>query len=191
MPLRTGSNRQLYDLEARDLKLIGHGLRRHFDPADWQRASLEGREQMAQVAHDYIRERYDLVPQPLHLARDWPEGLHGDFDPLHKQVTVNAGLLRRDDPSSLLNTLAHENRHAVQQERIEGNQAVPYEDRIGRTEVDAWAVDGQKYNRDVFVQYHYNTLEVDAREAASSVVDEGFWAEHRRLLEERVAEASQ
>ena len=191
MPLRTGSNRQLYDLEARDLKLIGHGLRRHFDPADWQRAGLEGREQMAQVAHDYIRERYDLAPQPLHLARDWPEGLHGDFDPLHKQVTVNAGLLRRDDPTSLLNTLAHENRHGVQQERIEGNQPVPYEDRIGRTEVDAWAVDGQKYNRDVFVQYHYNTLEVDAREAASSVVNEGFWAEHRRLLDERVAEASQ
>jgi hypothetical protein len=176
-------------MEAKDLKLVGRGLRPRFDPAAWQRASPAQRERMARAAHDYIRAGYDLRPQELRLARGQPEILHGDFDPLTKEVTVNASLLRRDDPTAVLNALAHENRHAVQQERVEGVQPIPYEDRIGKGEVTTWTEAARRYTRNEYMDYHYNPLEVDAREAATSLVDEGFWAEHRRLLEERVAEA--
>jgi hypothetical protein len=189
MPLGPRAGRRLYDLEAQDLKLVGRGLRPRFDPAAWQRASLAQREGMARAAHDYIRAGYDLRPQELTLTRGWPENIHGDFDPLTKEVTVNASLLRHDDPTTVLNALAHENRHAVQQERVEGAQPIPYEDRIGREEVTAWTEGACRYTRNEYMDYHYNPLEVDAREAATSVVEEGFWAEHRRLLEERVAEA--
>ena len=180
--------RHLYDLEARDLSLVGRGLRQRFHPDVWRRAGLAQREDMARAAHAYIRTGYGLDQRPLHLAKDWPAFLLGDFNPRTRTVTVNARLLKADDPTALLGALAHENRHAVQQERMDGRQPVPYGDDVGHTEVDAWKDATGTYTRDQFVDYHYNALEVDAREAATSLVDEGFWVEHRRLLEERVAE---
>ena len=182
------TGRRLYDLEARDLSLIGRGLRRRFDPGAWRNATLAQRGEMAQAAHACIRKGYGLDGTRFHVARGWPHFLLGNFDARTKEVSVNAHLLRSDDPTPLLHTLAHENRHAVQQERIEGRQPVPYSEQVGHTEVDAWKEAAGKYKQDVFVDYHYNALEVDAREAATSLVDEGFWVEHRRLLEERAAE---
>ena len=73
---------------------------------------------------------------------------------------------------------------------MEGRQAIPYSEQVGRAEVDAWRAACGTYTQSEYVEYHYNALEVDAREAATSLVDEGFWVEHRRLLEERVAEVS-
>jgi hypothetical protein len=186
--LAPSGGRRLYDLEARDLSLIGRGLRQRFHPDVWRRATLAQREDMAQAAHAYIRGGFGLGPKPLQLAHEWPAYLHGDFDPRTKDITVNASLLRADDPSALLGALAHENRHAVQQERMEGRQPIPYVEHTGRGEVDTWIADGGRYTQAEYVDYHYNALEVDAREAATSLVDAGFWAEHRRLLEERVAE---
>jgi hypothetical protein len=182
------TGRHLYDLEARDLSLIGRGLRKRFQPDLWRGATHAQRGDMAQAAHAYIRKGYGLDKRPLQLANDWPGFLLGDFDPRTKEVTVNAGLLRSDDPTLLLDALAHENRHAVQQERMEGRQPVPYREDVGYTEVDAWRAASSSYTQSEYVDYHYNALEVDAREAATSLVDEGFWVEHRRLIEERLAE---
>jgi hypothetical protein len=181
-------SRQLYDLEARDLSLIGRGMRQRFPPDVWRRASAAQREGIAQDVHAFIRNAYGLGGASLHVATDWPAFLLGYFDPRTKAVTVNARLLKREDPTMLLYTLAHENRHAVQQERMDGRQVIPYEEQVGDTEVEAWRTASGSYSQDEFVDYHYNALEVDAREAATSLVDEGFWVEHRRLLEERVAE---
>jgi hypothetical protein len=188
MALAPSGGRHLYGLEARDLSLIGRGLRQRFHPEVWRRATLAQREDMTRAAHAYIRGGFGLDPKPLQLAHDWPPFYHGDFDPRTGEVTVNASLLKADDPSALLGALAHENRHAVQQERMEGRQAVPYSDQVGHGEVEAWAKATSTYTQNEYVDYHYNALEVDAREAATSVIDAGFWAEHRRLLEERVAE---
>jgi hypothetical protein len=181
--------RQLYDLEARDLSVLGRGLRQRFDPGVWRQATLTQREDMARAAHAYIREGYGLDQRPLQLARSWPRFLLGDFNTRTKDVTVNATLLKAHDPTAMLDALAHENRHAVQQERMQGRQPIPYSEHVGRHEVDAWIAATGTYTQDQYVEYHYNALEVDAREAASSLVDEGFWVEHRRILEERVAEA--
>jgi hypothetical protein len=144
---------------------------------------------MARAAHAYIRKAYGLDPRPLRLE-DLPDYQLGEFDPRTKDVTVNARLLEEDDPTALLATLGHENRHAVQQERVDGRQPVPYGDQVGSREVEIWDQAGQKYGTGVYVDYHYNELEVDAREAATSLVDEGFWVEHRRLLEEHALEMS-
>lgn len=182
------TTRHLLDLERRDLALIGRGLRPGFQPNAWRSASLAEREQMAQAAHGYIRGGFGLDPGPLRLAHDMPDWQLGEFDPHSKVVSVNARLLEADDPTTLLGTIAHENRHAVQQERIDGHQAVPYGDLVGEREVDIWKEAGCQYGHHVYVDYLYNALEVDAREAGASLVDEGFWAEHRRILEERVAE---
>jgi len=190
MPVAAPLSRRLIDLEARDVSLVGRGLRRRFDPGAWRRATLPDREDMAQAAHACIRKGYGLDRTPLRFAHDWPGFMLGDFNPRTKEVTVNADLLKSDDPTPLLDAVAHENRHAVQQERMEGRQAIPYGDQVGHAEVDAWRAAARTYTQSEYVDYHYNALEVDAREAATSLVDEGFWVEHRRLLEERVAEVS-
>jgi hypothetical protein len=188
MALARSGSRHLYGLEARDLSLIGRGLRQRFHPDVWRRATFAQREDMTRAAHAYIRGGFGLGPKQLQLAHDLPPYLHGDFDSRTKDITVNASLLRADDPSALLGALAHENRHAVQQERMEGRQPVPYSDQVGHGEVEVWDQATSTYTQSEYVDYHYNALEVDAREAATSLVDAGFWAEHRRLLEERVAE---
>jgi hypothetical protein len=188
MPVAPPISRQLYDLEARDLSLIGRSLRQRLDADVWRRATPAQREDMARDANAFVRKGYGLQPGALYVASDWPAYLLGNFDPRTKAVTVSARLLKHDDPTLLLRTLAHENRHAVQQERMDGRQAVPYSDQVGETEVDVWREASDNYTQNVYVDYHYNALEVDAREAATSLVDEGFWVEHRRLLEERVAE---
>src|SRR5207237_10419553 len=131
MAVAPSNSRQLYDLEARDLSLTGRGLRQRFHPDAWQRATQAEREHMARDAHEFVRSAYGLGEGPLHFAHDWPAYLLGHFDPRTKVVTVNAGLLRREDPTLLLHTLAHENRHAVQQERLEGRPAVPSSEAIG------------------------------------------------------------
>jgi hypothetical protein len=188
MALAPSGGRHLYDLEARDLSLIGRGLRQRLHPDVWRRATLAQREEMTRAAHAYIRGGFGLDPKSLQLADGWPAFLHGHFDPRTKEICVNARLLKAHDPTPLLEALAHENRHAVQQERMEGKQAVPYSEQTGHGEVDAWIAASGTYTQNEYVDYHYNALEVDAREAANSVVDGGFWAEHRRLLEERMAE---
>jgi hypothetical protein len=188
MALAPSGGRHLYDLEARDLSLIGRGLRQRFHPDAWRRATLAQREDMARAAHAHMRKGFGLDPKWLQVADGWPAFLHGHFDPRTKEISVNARLLKADDPTALLEALAHENRHAVQQERMEGRQPIPYIEDTGRGEVDTWITATGNYTQTEYVDYHYNALEVDAREAATSVIDAGFWAEHRRLLEERVAE---
>jgi hypothetical protein len=182
------TNRHLLDLERRDLSLIGRGLRQGFQPDAWRSATPAQREHMAQAAHAYIRGGLGLDQRPLRLALDMPDYQLGEFDPHGKVVSLNARLLEDDDPTALLAAVAHENRHAVQQERMEGLQAVPYREQVGEREVDIWKEAGCQYGNRVYVDYLYNALEVDAREAATSLIDEGFWVEHRRILEERVVE---
>src|SRR5207237_6476219 len=138
MAVALSTSRQLYDLEARDLSLTGRGLRQRFHPDAWQRATQAEREHMARDAHEFVRSAYGLSRGPLHFAHDWPAYLLGHFDPRSGAVTVNARLLKREHPTLLLHTLAHEHRPAVQQERMEGRQVVPYSDAVGDTEVDAW-----------------------------------------------------
>lgn len=184
----SGNNRHLYDLEARDLALAGRALRQQFDPDAWQAASSEARVQLARSIHQFIRRSYGLEPVDLDLVTNWPDYLLGDFSPETGEVRINAGLLGLDDPYPLLETLAHENRHAVQQQRMDGLMEIPYLDRVGTREVDIWIEATQEYAGTDYMAYHYNPLELDAREAAEALVKDGYWREHERILEEKVAE---
>jgi hypothetical protein len=102
---------------------------------------------------------------------------------------VSPRVLLQDDPTTLLDTLAHENRHAVQYElveELEQNRGRGEEDTPG-SDVDwvevAWWRDATRsylpYRTDHWKPYFYNPLEVDAREAGSNLVDRGFWSADR------------
>jgi hypothetical protein len=184
----TDGDRHLYDLEARDLAVVGRALRQHFDPDVWRNEPAATRAQRAQAVHAYIRHSYGLEPRDVCFHEGWPDYLLGDFSADTGEVRINADLLARDDPYPLLETLAHENRHAVQQQRMDGRLEIPYLDRVGTREVDIWIEATRRYGDSDYMAYHYNPLELDAREASEAVVKDGFRREHERLLEERLAE---
>jgi hypothetical protein len=191
----SAARRGLRPLSPHELRQAGEDLRRWFDPADWQRTDLSRRELLARSLHRWIREEYGLVPRPLVFANEWGQEVWGDFQPETKDVRVSPRVLLQDDPTALLDTLAHENRHAVQYdlvEELERHRDRGREEHL-RSEVDwvevSWWRDATRsylpYRTDHWKPYFYNPLEVDAREAGSNLVDRGFWFADRARREAR------
>ena len=179
----------LRPLSPRELQEVGRTLRVWFDPQAWRRSDVSTRALMARAVHRWVRVVYGLSPRTLIFADDWEDEVWGDFQPETKDVRIHPMLLLRDDPATLLNTLAHENRHAVQYElveELEHHQRAGQEARL-RPEVDwievSWWRDATRrylpYRTDHWKPYFYNPLEVDAREADAHLIDKGFWSADR------------
>lgn len=179
----------LRPLSPRELQEVGRTLREWFDPGAWRRSDVSTRALMARAVHRWVRVVYGLPPRTLTFADDWEDEVWGDFQPETKDVRIHPMLLLRDDPATLLNTLAHENRHAVQYELVE---ELEHHQRAGqeaglRPEVDwnevSWWRDATRrylpYRTDHWKPYFYNPLEVDAREADAHLIDKGFWSADR------------
>jgi hypothetical protein len=176
-----------------ELRSAGKAMRGWFDPSVWGRADVATRALIARTLHLWIREEYGLPGRPLVFANDWAEDVWGDFQPETRHVRLTPRVLLQDDPTALLDTLAHENRHAVQYQLVEELESHRQLDREGqlRPEVDwvevAWWRDATRryrpYRSDHWKPYFYNPLEVDAREAGANLVDKGFWSADRARRE--------
>jgi hypothetical protein len=163
-------------------------MRGWFDPGMWGRAGVATRALIARTLHLWIREEYGLPSRPLLFANEWAQDVWGDFYPETKHVRLSPRVLLRDDPTPLLDTLAHENRHAVQYELVEELERhreqpePPLRVEVDWVEVAWWRDATQRYRpyrTDQWKPYFYNPLEVDAREAGSNLVDKGFWQADR------------
>jgi hypothetical protein len=180
---------RLRPLTPLELRSAGQTMRGWFDPVVWRRADVATRALIARTIHLWIREEYCLPARPLVFANDWAQDVWGDFQPETKHVRMSPRVLLRDDPTTLLDTLAHENRHAVQYELVEElelhggvspNAALRPE--VDWVEVSWWRDATRRYRPyriDHWKPYFYNPLEVDAREAGSNLVDKGFWLADR------------
>lgn len=180
---------RLRPLTPHELRQVGEALRQWFAPAEWRAADLTRREELARGLHRWIRDEYGLPPRELVFANEWEKEVWGDFQPETKDVRVSPRVLLQDDPTTLLDTLAHENRHAVQYELVEqldrGRDAG--RESSLRADVDwvevAWWRDATRsylpYRTDHWKPYFYNPLEVDAREAGTNLVDRGYWSADR------------
>ncbi|HEX4211903.1 MAG TPA: hypothetical protein VIA06_01090 [Candidatus Dormibacteraeota bacterium] len=144
---------------------------------------------MARAVHDWTRAAYGLPEHALVFVDRWADEVWGEFETETKDVLLSPKLLLREDPTPLLSALAHENRHAVQYELVEELERREGDRRpaTGRPEVDwlevGWWRDATRrympYRTDHWKPYFYSPLEVDAREAVTSLVDRGFWAADR------------
>jgi hypothetical protein len=179
---------RLRPLSPHELRRIGESLRRWFAPAEWRAADLARREELARGLHRWIRDEYGLPDRDLVFANEWEKEVWGDFQPETKDVRISPRVLLQDDPTTLLDTLAHENRHAVQYELVEqlehdgGGPAAALRADVDWVEVTWWREATHSYlpyRTDHWKPYFYNPLEVDAREAGTNLVDRGYWAADR------------
>lgn len=111
----------------------------------WQAADVHERAELAQEAQDLVRERYGLEPRALEVSAELKEYELGEFDAGTGEVTVNERLLSEATPDELLNTIAHENQHAAQEEIMQGHIPHPLGDR-GKPEVEAWREGSDTYD---------------------------------------------
>jgi hypothetical protein len=177
-------------LEDEQLEEVGRRLVDVLDPEAWAKADLAERMVLAQRAHAFIREAYGLERSPLLYDLNLPPQVAGRFDPSTGQVSINASLLEEDHPGELLDTIAHENRHAVQVDLMQEihqawDQGIEEPDRAGVdwSVVAGWTDAWTRYDANDAATYHENELEVDARRAGLQLAGNGYW----RAYMERMA----
>ena len=90
-------------------------------------------------------------------------------------MIIDPELLFEDDPLEVLRPLAHENRHDVQNGIIEEHLQQPTADP--GTQVRLWDEAKRNYTTRDSELYHYNALEVDAREAEIQL-ERGYLRRH-------------
>jgi hypothetical protein len=136
----------------------------------WEQADLADRESIAHETHDVIREEYGLPPGELQVT-DLEDGVDGEYDPAKRSVSIDRSTLEGDRPDRMLDTIAHENRHDVQQRIMDGDMEHPH-GGFGARETELWGKGADDYgNSGLFADYAYNPLETDARAAGSGVVN--------------------
>jgi hypothetical protein len=160
-----------------DLQGLGNDLREVVDPAAWEKADLDGREDMLNAANDRIREEYGLPQQDVsyrsvaddpHLA-----GVAGSFDPDTGEIVINRSQLADSDPGEALKTLAHENFHDYQERAQVGDSSDPF----GQSRAQEWRKADANYpdpkdygsRREYLIDYLNNPLERDARAVENEV----------------------
>lgn len=144
----------------------------------WANGDPATRAQYALEAHARIRRSYGEPEQPL-VFETLPQDISGGFDTASGEVLVDPDVLLHGDPVELLETLAHENRHALQDRRIREARTDGLE--APDAEVRIWDQAERSYAADDHLQYRYNALEVDARDADVEL-ERGFLRRHIELL---------
>lgn len=160
--------------QAGDVFELGRQLRDWLDPRDWEEADVRERFRLTVKAHDWIRRSYGAEPKLLFFAQ-LPPDTTGEFHPATGRVMIDPELLFDDDPLEVLRPLAHENRHDVQNGIIEEHRRQPKADP--GTEVRLWDEAKSNYTTRDSERYHYNALEVDAREAEAAL-ERGYLRRH-------------
>lgn len=169
----------------------GRQIREWLDPAEWATWDLKTRIRFVAAAHSWVRSAFGLDDRQL-LFEELPPEVHGRFETTTGEVSMNRDLLLEDDPLPILETLAHENRHAVQAGWLNWASAgatprggTPVAD----TELALWQHGMATYDTHDFDNYWYNAIEVDAREAGHSLTA-GYQRRDSELLREQLRQAA-
>ena len=180
--LREPDNRRVVEL--------GRQIRDWLDPAEWASWDLKTRIRFVAAAQSWVRSAFALDDRQL-LFEELPPEVHGRFETTTGEVSVNRDLLLEDDPLPILETLAHENRHAVQAGWLNGASAgtTPQAGSpVADTELALWQHGMATYDTHDFDNYWYNAIEVDAREAGHNLTV-GYQRRDSELLREQLRQA--
>lgn len=149
---------------------IGRGLSDVIPLERWEHADRNERAELAREAHAHIREQYGLKPNDFDVSSELPDHVRGKFYPETGRIRVNEKLLADEEPYQLIETLAHENRHAIQERALSGGLAPdgePFDSRY----VETLQHGKETYDPADFYGpgYLFNSLETDARDAGQRV----------------------
>jgi hypothetical protein len=142
-------------------------------PLRWMLASRAERRWVVHSMHAEVRESWGLPASALSVESLEPDVM-GYFDPDTDHLAIASHLLERDDIESVIGTIVHENRHALQSAILDGEIIHPL-GPLGVEEVEVWRAAEEDYDQDDFVSgYMYNPLETDARSAEAGALI-GYW----------------
>ena len=169
-----------------ELQEVGRRVLEILDPEAWRRADIPQRMRMAQQTHAFIRQAYGLDASPLLYDLNLPPQVAGRFDPGEGIVSINANLLDDDHPGELLDTLAHENAHAVQVQVVReagGGEPGNVEGRGPQwSAARRWSNAWKEYDAGNAEAYFQNRMEKDARRAGLQLAGNGYWRAYMERL---------
>ena len=140
----------------------GSRLAERLSTKEWRDANLEQRRQVAREFDRVIALRLGTQTPPVEFDHQMDD--LGGFDPATRRITLRADLLESDDPTQLVMTLAHEQRHGWQQQVIDGHLDHP----DGPSAAERLRAGEATYARDQrnFRRYIRNELERDGEKFA-------------------------
>lgn len=139
---------------------------------DWPSFDTSERLGILQEVENTIAEGQGRPSVDLSVDDDAPVGLFGGYDPQTDQITLSGWHIRDNDVHEIVDTVAHEGRHAYQFHAMEHPEIHPDPD-----EVRAWQENAEfYYDADTFGQelYMSQPLEADAWENGSAIADRLF-----------------
>lgn len=137
----------------------------------YSEASVEQRAAYMKEFHDNFNEMTGYTNN-LHFREGMdPENL-GAFNPVTKQIDLNADLLMEDDPQQIMETIMHESRHAYQDFAVNHPEQVSVDEET----IKNWENNFTHYIRPEFdfEAYVNQPVEADANDFSERMYCDGF-----------------
>lgn len=145
------------------------GLLESFSPEVWRDLDEDDRYSFAKEFADALGEKMGLTDSPEIVLADRENGTYGGYIPSKNCIEINRMYL--DDPKELIDTIAHEMRHAYQHYRADVLET--REDALFRVNFDNYItpleLPGGGYL--MFYDYWNQYVEVDARAFANKFTE--------------------
>lgn len=140
-----------------------------FAPDRWRNADVPEQLMAMEELKDKIAEKLGLKNPPEIKYYEWAPDIYGSYSPEYNSLLLNT--VQFDDPVELVNTIAHEMRHAWQHERADAMEN--RQDALFRANFDNYitpvSIPGIGYVN--FMEYEGQYVEVDARVFASKITE--------------------
>ena len=134
-------------------------------------ASLEQREQYLKEFYNNFNELTGYTNN-LHFRKGMEPKNLGAFNPVTKQIVLNANLLLENDPQTVMETIMHESRHAYQDFAI----CHPKQVSVDADTIKTWEYNFTHYISPEFdfEAYVNQPVEADANEFSERMFSDGF-----------------
>jgi hypothetical protein len=149
---------------------------------DWSKMNLEDRKAWLEKWYKSLCDKFG-IPYADFRVEDLQDPANGDLKGVHKSgfwifskesITIDTDNVFGDDPSPILETVAHETRHSMQEYYIDHPDQRP--ENISDDQLKVWEENKNNYHRpeDDFEAYYKQPVEQDARDFGDKTVDEYF-----------------
>ena len=137
----------------------------------YNEATVEQRAQYLQEFHNKFNDTTGYSNN-LHFREGMEPGNLGAFNPVTKQIDLNADLLKEDDPQQVMETIMHESRHAYQDFAVNHPELVS----VDKETIEVWKDNFVHYISPEFDYQAYvnQPVEADANDFSERMFSDGY-----------------
>lgn len=138
----------------------------------YEEASIEQRAEYMTEFHNNFNEMTGYTNN-LHFCEGMDPDNLGAFNPVTKQIELNADLLKESDPQQVMETIMHESRHAYQDFAVNHPEQVSVDSET----IKIWEYNFTHYIKPEFdfEAYENQPVEADANDFSERMYCEGFF----------------